>query len=56
MSTHVIIGKRLGWGGTETLCEISTADSRRHLYVIGKTGSGKTTLLHNLLVQRLEAG
>ena len=56
MSTDIVIGNRVSWGGTETRFGISTADSRRHVYILGKTGSGKTSLLHNLLVQLIEAG
>lgn len=56
MSNEILAGKRLSWGGTETLFGIKTEDSRRHVYIVGKTGSGKTTLLHNFLVQHIEAG
>jgi hypothetical protein len=56
MSTDIIIGNRVSWGGTESRFGISTADSRRHVYILGKTGSGKTGLLHNLIVQLIESG
>jgi hypothetical protein len=56
MSNKIILGKRISWGETESHFSIETEDSRRHLYIVGKTGSGKTTLLHNLLIQRIEAG
>ena len=51
----IIIGKREGWGDPQPF-GISAADSRQHVYLIGKTGSGKTTLLRNLLVQHIALG
>ena len=56
MNNKIILGKRISWGETESYFGIETEDSRRHLYVVGKTGSGKTTLLHNLLIQHIESG
>ena len=52
----VLLGKRISWGGTETPFGINPEDSRRHVYIVGKTGAGKTTLLHNFLIQHIEAG
>ena len=52
---HIIIGNRDGWGGP-VLFDISAADLRQHVYLIGKTGSGKTTLLRNLIVQHIAQG
>jgi len=51
----IIIGERVGWGDPQPF-GISAADSRQHIYVIGKTGSGKTTLLRNLIVQHIALG
>lgn len=52
---RITIGEREGWGGLQ-LFDISVADQRQHLYVIGKTGSGKTTLLRNLILQHIALG
>lgn len=52
---YIIIGERPGWGDSHPF-GISPADSRQHVYVIGKTGSGKTTLLRNLIVQHIALG
>jgi Helicase HerA, central domain/Type IV secretion-system coupling protein DNA-binding domain len=51
----IIIGERHGWGDSRPF-GILAADSRQHVYVIGKTGSGKTTLLRNLIVQHIALG
>lgn len=56
MNNEVILGKRISWGDNESHFGIGPEDSRRHIYIVGKTGSGKTTLLHNLLIQHIEAG
>src|SRR3989344_5237516 len=55
MSNHVHIGVKESWGNVEPF-GISTADSRQHIAVIGKTGSGKSTLLKHLIIQHIEAG
>src|SRR5436189_2893021 len=54
-SDSIILGTRESWGDP-VLFDLSPADHRHHVYVIGKTGSGKTTLLRNMLVQHLAAG
>jgi Type IV secretion-system coupling protein DNA-binding domain len=53
--SDIIIGTRVGWGDPVPF-GISPADSRQHVYVIGKTGSGKTTLLLNMIVQHIAQG
>ena len=52
---HIIIGEREVWGQPR-LFGISPADSRQHIYVIGKTGVGKTTLLRNIIMQHIAVG
>ncbi|KAF0181123.1 MAG: hypothetical protein FD161_429 [Limisphaerales bacterium] len=52
---RITIGEREGWGELR-LFDISVADQRQHIYIIGKTGSGKTTLLRNLIVQHIALG
>ncbi|MDX6650010.1 MAG: hypothetical protein QOJ97_1961 [Solirubrobacteraceae bacterium] len=47
---------RATFPGAERSVAISTADSLRHLHVIGPTGVGKSTLLLNLICGDLSAG
>jgi hypothetical protein len=47
---------RASFPGAERPIAISTADSLRHLHVIGPTGVGKSTLLLNLICGDLAAG
>ncbi len=51
----IIIGDREDWGDPRAF-GISTADQRRHMYMVGKTGSGKTTLLRQISLQHIAFG
>ncbi|MBL9185860.1 MAG: type IV secretion system DNA-binding domain-containing protein [Opitutaceae bacterium] len=51
----IVFGKRSDYG-TEPPFGLGTADSRRHVYIIGQTGSGKSTLLRNVILQHIAAG
>ncbi len=56
MNQPIYIAQRDTWGAEPTPFELSAADRRHHVYIIGKTGAGKTTLIRNLLVQDIAAG
>ncbi|MEM8539417.1 MAG: type IV secretory system conjugative DNA transfer family protein [Pseudomonadota bacterium] len=50
---YVDLGNKLVWGGTRPLA-LSSADRRRHLYIVGQTGVGKSTLLKHIICQDIE--
>src|SRR5262245_29613282 len=35
---------------------LTTADRRRHLYIVGRSGAGKSALIRNLAINDLHAG
>ena len=53
---HIIIGESGSRTGAGESVELSAADRRHHLYIIGKTGTGKSTLIKNMVVQDMRSG